>query len=281
MKGLTRAGIGDAGTLEQFVEKAGRAGFDAVDAGGPELIEWTERAGVSGVLEALQQHRVQIGAIGLGVEWRSDEEKFRDGLKRLAQEAAAAAAVGCKVCCTYVLPSTDWNAARFMAVATRRLRTCAVVLGAYGMKLGLEFVGPHHLRTAWRNPFVWDVDSHLEWIDAIGERNVGLLYDSYHWYTNELGLDDILKLDASLIAHVHINDAPNVPVQDALDNGRLYPGEGVIDLASFLRGLDQIGYRGVVSQEILNKNPVTGTAEELIRRSKDAMDRVFRAAGLQ
>ena len=56
-----------------------------------------------------------------------------------------------------------------MALATRRLRTCAQILGAYGIRLGLEFVGPHHLRTAWKHPFIWTLDETLDWIDAIGE----------------------------------------------------------------------------------------------------------------
>ena len=109
---------------------------------------------------------------------------FPRGLPKLAQAAEAAAALGCTSCCTYVLPSTDLGAAHFMALATRRLRTCAQILGAYGIRLGLEFVGPHHLRTRWKHPFIWTIDETLDWIDAIGERNVGLLFDSYHWYTN-------------------------------------------------------------------------------------------------
>ncbi|UUZ89861.1 sugar phosphate isomerase/epimerase [Paenibacillus sp. P25] len=146
-----------------------------------------------------------------------------------------------------------------MALATRRLRTCAEILEAYGIRLGLEFVGPHHLRTRWANPFIWDIPSTLDWIDAIGKKNVGLLFDAYHWYTTEAGYEDILKLGASQIVHVHINDAPDVPVAEVLDNDRLYPGEGVIPLADFLRGLRQIGYSGVVAQEILTPQPLTQT----------------------
>ena len=60
-----------------------------------------------------------------------------------------------------------------MALATTRLRACANILGAYGIRLALEFVGPHHLRTQWKNPFIWTVQETLDWIDAIGEPNVG------------------------------------------------------------------------------------------------------------
>jgi sugar phosphate isomerase/epimerase len=179
-----------------------------------------------------------------------------------------------------VLPSTDLGAAHFMALATRRLRTCAQILGAYGIRLGLEFVGPHHLRTRWQNPFIWTVDETLDWIDAIGERNVGLLFDSYHWYTNGGTVADIEKLRVDQIVHVHINDAPDVPVEEVLDNGRVYPGEGVIDLAGFLQGLQRIGYTGAVAQEILTAEAPTDSPESLAERSKAGFDKVYAAAGL-
>jgi sugar phosphate isomerase/epimerase len=278
LKGLSRAGVGNVGTLDQFVQLASSYGFNAVDAGGKEIQDWIDRDGISNVLESLQSNKIVIGSIGLPVEWRDTEEKFKAGLVQLARDAEAAAQVGCTACCTYVLPSTDWNAARFMAVATRRLCQCAVILGAYGIRLGIEFVGPHHLRTRWKNPFIWDVESHLEWIDAINERNVGLLYDAYHWHTNELGLEDILRLKPEQIVHVHINDAKDVPVSEVLDNDRVYPGEGVIDLTSFLQGLKAIGYKGVVAQEILTPKPTEQSAEELLARSKSAFDKTFGAA---
>jgi sugar phosphate isomerase/epimerase len=108
---------------------------------------------------------------------------------------------------------------------------------------------------------------------------VGLLFDAYHWYTNGLIVADIEALDAHQIVHVHINDAPDVPVEEAMDGERLFPGEGVIDLAGFLRGLQRIGYQGVVSQEILVPAS-TASSEQLLQRSKAGFDAVFAAADL-
>jgi sugar phosphate isomerase/epimerase len=280
LKGLTRAGIGDVGHIESFVRAASAHDFKAITASGSELEDWIADKGLDTVQSFLQEQNVQVGSIGLSVQWRNSEEEFRSGLARLAKDAEVAASLGCTTCTTYVLPSTDQNAAHFMALATRRMRTCAQILDAYGIRFGLEFVGPHHLRTRWANPFIWGLQETLDWIDAIGERNVGLLFDSYHWYTNNLGVEDILRLDASQIVLVHINDAPDVPVAEALDNGRLFPGEGVIDLAGFLRGLKQIGYTGMVAQEILTQQPLEQSSEQLLQRSQDGFRKVYTAAGL-
>ncbi|SEN06302.1 sugar phosphate isomerase/epimerase [Paenibacillus sp. OV219] len=277
LRGLSRAGLGNIGSDEQMIALAQQYGFQTVDIDARGLIE---RNGLEGAQELLKKSGVSVGAIGLSVEWRSTEEKFREGLAKLADDAAAAAALGSKVCCTYVLPATDYKAAHFAVIATRRLRTCAQILGAYGISLGLEFVGPHHLRTLWANPFLWSMDETLDWIAAIGEPNVGLLLDSYHWYTNGHTIAGIEALKPEQIAHVHINDAPDVPFEAALDNGRIYPGEGVIDLAGFLAALNSIGYKGSVTQEILSSEPPVGSPEELLARSKAGYDKVYTAAGL-
>ncbi|MBP1965945.1 sugar phosphate isomerase/epimerase family protein [Paenibacillus aceris] len=277
LRGLTGAGLGKLESNEQFIELAAKYGFAAVDIDALALVE---SHSVDGARELLGKHGLVIGSIGLPVEWRGSEETFRAGLSKLTQAAAAAEALGCTSCCTYILPSTDLNAAHFMALATRRLRTCAQILGAYGIRLGLEFVGPHHLRTRWKHPFIWTLEETLDWIDAIGESNVGLLFDAYHWYTNGLTVADIEKLRPEQIVHVHINDAPDVPVEDVLDNGRVYPGEGVIDLAGFLQGLARIGYKGAVSQEILTATPPADSPESLVQRSKAGFDKVYAAAGL-
>ncbi|MGO4539149.1 sugar phosphate isomerase/epimerase family protein [Paenibacillus sp. 2TAB19] len=277
LRGLSGAGLGKLDSDEQLIELAAKYGFQAVDIDARGLIE---RHGLEQARELLASNGVVIGSIGLPVEWRGTEDAFREGLKGLAATAAAAASLGCTSCCTYILPSTDLPAAHFMALATRRLRTCAQVLGAYGIRLGLEFVGPHHLRTRWANPFIWTLQETLDWIDTIGESNVGLLFDAYHWYTNELGTADIEALRPEQIVHVHINDAPNVPVAEALDNGRVYPGEGVIDLAGFLSSLHKIGYKGAIVQEILSAEAPQGTTESLVERSKAGFDKVYAAAGL-
>lgn len=272
IKGLSKAGIGQVHD-EEFIRLAAEYGFGAVDIEAESLIAC---AGLEGAIELLGQHKMVIGSIGLNVEWRRTEDEFLEGLKGLVQSAAAAAALGCRSCCTYILPATDQSPALFMAQAVRRLRIIAEVLGAYGVKLGLEFVGPHHLRTAWKTPFIWTVNDTVAFIDAIGLPNVGLLVDSYHCYTTGFTADDLRKqLRSEQIVHVHINDAYDLPVEKLLDNDRLYPGEGVIDLQGFVKSLGDIGYRGVVSQEVITPLDATESPDQLLQRSKIGFDKVF------
>ncbi len=272
IRGLTRAGLGPKWTDETFIRKAGEYGFGSVDVDARGLIE---SLGPEGAQSLLRESGIALGAIGLPVEWRKTDAEFRQGLPVLAQAAQAAASLGGTRCVTYILPSTDEPAARFMAQAVARLRICAELLGAYGIRLGLEFVGPHHLRTAWNNPFIWTLDETLELAAAIGLPNVGLLVDAYHCHTNGIGAERLKKLDASQIVHVHINDAKELPIAQLRDNDRLLTGEGVIDLKGFVGALRAIGYDGPIAQEVLTPQPPEEDPEALIARSRAGFDRVF------
>lgn len=200
-------------------------------------------------------NEVTFGAFLLPVEWRYTEAKFKSGLVRLVKDAEISVALGCTNWWTYVLPATDYSTARFTAVSTKRLRICAQVLGTFGIRLGLEFIGPHHMRTMWKNPFFWDIPGTLDWIDAIGEKNQ--------------------------VVHVHINDARHVPVNEVLDNDRLFAGEGVIPVIDFLQALKHIGYNGVIAQEILTPNPVATSIENLLSKSSVVFKNLFASAGLK
>ena len=272
LRGITKAGLGQLTDDKRFIELAAEFGFQSVDLDAKSFID---EYGLAGAKDILQENGIEIGAIGLPVEWRQTTDIFSEGLGDLVATAKAAAELGCKRCCTYILPSTDLKAARLMSLAVKRLRICSDVLSAYGIRLGLEYVGPHHLRKTWKNPFIWSQDETLELIDAIGLSNVGLLLDSYHWYTTGLTSKDLVKLKENQIVHVHINDAYNLPTEKLKDNDRLYTGEGVIDLSLFLQSIKQTGYSGPVAQEVLTPSMPTQPVEELFRRSKLGFDKVF------
>src|SRR4030042_2956629 len=76
----------------------------------------------------------------------------------------------------------------------------------------------------------------MELVEAIGTCNVGLLLDSWHWYTSHGTVDELLKLSNNDIVHVHVNDAPaSIDIDKQVDNRRALPATtGVIDLKGFI-----------------------------------------------
>ena len=116
-----------------------------------------------------------------------------------------------------------------------------------------------------------------ELIGEVGKPNVGFLLDSWHWYTAQETVADILPLKGSDVILCHLNDAPSgVPVEEQMDNHRELPcATGVIDLKGFLGAIVEIGYDGPVvcepfSQELRNKKP-----EENLATVSAAMKKAF------
>ncbi|MED3509502.1 sugar phosphate isomerase/epimerase family protein [Bacillus velezensis] len=281
-KGLNRAGIGKAGNdIEQFICLASKYGFEAIDIDCKCLEQFTERFGIEGGLNFLNKHRVKIASVDMPVEWRKTNREFQTSFEKFPTLVTKAYKLGCTRFSTFLHPSTEKNAAKYMLEATQRLRHIAQFLKIYEMDLALEFVAPYHLRNAHHNELIWTIEDMLLWIDVINQSNVGILLDSFHWYSSKSSVEDILQLDVKSIIHVHINDAPDIPIEEVLDYDRLYPLEGVINLYDFLSALKQIGYNGVVSQEVLTPSMPNEDSEILFAKSARAMSKLFETLSIK
>ncbi len=144
--------------------------------------------------------------------------------------------------------------ANFRQHATR-LREIAKILGHHGIRLGLEYVGPKTLMARSRFPFLRTLGETQALIAEIGENNMGLVLDSFHWYCAEDTKADLLTLKNSDIVACDLNDARSDLTRDAqIDGTRELPGAtGVIDLKTFLEALVEIGYDGPVRAEPCNQ----------------------------
>jgi sugar phosphate isomerase/epimerase len=157
----------------------------------------------------------------------------------------------------------------------------AKVLGDYNIRLALEFVGPDTCRVGPKShgptPFIHTMPQTLELIETIDapQNNVGLLLDTFHWFTSHGTVENLLMLTPDKIVHVHINDAPNVPISEQEDFKRLLPGDGVINLVGFLKSLGYIGYTGFVAVETFNKELSSQGHEIAAQKTGAAMERLL------
>ena len=110
-------------------------------------------------------------AEGLPVEFRGGDKAFQDSINRLPDFAKGLKRAGVTRVGTWLNPShnTLTYLANFRQHA-RRLREAAKILGDYGLRLGLEYVGP---KTSWsrgRFPFIHTMAEMKELIAEIGMR---------------------------------------------------------------------------------------------------------------
>jgi 4-hydroxyphenylpyruvate dioxygenase len=76
------------------------------------------------------------------------------------------------------------------------------------------------------------------------------------------------------LVEVTINDPDRAP-GDANDQERMLPGQGRIDLNTFLKYLSDGGYGGPLSLEILRKEPPGQPAEVVAKEAYSALTRLI------
>lgn len=241
---LNRGTTGGGLSLPEFVGLAASAGFQAADfdpgfGSADQLRDLFGKAGIG------------FGGWGLP-EWRKDEADWKQGLSKLESLAKVAAALNADSCATWLLPSSDLSLMENWKFHVQRLRESAKVLAGHGLRLGLEFVSPYHIRIMKPHEFVFTPGQMLELAADIG-LNVGLLVDCFHMHCSNTPMSFISRIPASKIVVAHVNDAPKLPLTEITDDNRLLPGEGAIDQAAFRRALTEAGYAGPVSLEVFTR----------------------------
>lgn len=267
-------------------------GAVGVRADGREAIELAHRYGFESVApspgflaklspDELQRLRAEMkgkglgwGAAGLPVNFRADDAAFSAGMKALPEFAASLERAGANRIGTWLAPShaTLSYQANFRQ-HVQRLGEIAKVLADHGQRLGIEYVGPKTSWAAGRYPFVHTMAQARELLAEIKQPNLGLMLDSWHWYTAHETEADLLALSGHDVIACHLNDAPaGVPVDEQRDNKRDLPcATGVIDVKTFLGALIKIGYDGPICAEPFRKDLGAMPRDEALRTVAAAM----------
>ncbi len=252
---LSPGAIGVSVGQREAIELAARHGFESVEAYGSFLASLPD-AQVADLLALMQSKGIVFGMASLPVEFRKDDTAFAAGMKALPGLAAGLKRAGATRVTTYIMPChASLTYVPNFKLHAARLRGAAGVLKDNGLRLGLEFVGPQTLMLSRRYPFIHTMAEMRDLIAEIGTGNVGLLVDSFHWWTAGDTEADIMALKNEDVVSVDLNDGvAGVPREQQVDGKRELPcATGVIDLATFLSALNKIGYDGPVRVEPFNK----------------------------
>jgi sugar phosphate isomerase/epimerase len=250
-KNLGPGNLGISMNQAQSLEYAARYGFEGIAPSEAEF-EGKSAAEIGEWVAAMKEKGIRYGAAGLPVEFRQGEDRFAADLALLPGRAGLMRQLGVHRVATWILPGhNDLTYLQNFKQHRMRLGEVAKVLKDNDIRLGLEFVGPHTSRERFRFPFACTQLDMMELVEAIGTGNVGLLLDSWHWYTSHGTLQEIQGLSARDVVHVHVNDAPSgIATDQQVDNRRRLPSTtGVIDLKGFINALVRIGYDGPVECE--------------------------------
>jgi len=281
-KNLGPGHIGVRANQRQALEYAVKYGFDSITPNAGEFAK-ASTAEVQAWLGVMKEKGIRYGTAGLGVQYRRDEEEFKKGMAGLGKQAGLLKKLGVKRMATWLTPGhSELTYKQNFELHEKRLREVAKVLKDYDIRLGLEFVGPKTSRRRYRNEFIYKQTQIMELAAAIGTGNVGLLMDSWHWYTSGGTVAELLGLKGKDIVHVHVNDAPKgLAVDEQIDSRRKLPvTTGVIDLKGFVNALVKIGYDGPVECEPFDQELRDMEDGAALQKTIDSLDRLWGLIGV-
>ena len=281
-KNLNPGMIGIRASLSEAQEMAAQYGFDGVDIHIPDVYEMVRQASLDEVKDLFARTGRRPGNWGLPIEWYGTEQKWAEELAWLRTYASLARDIGACRTTTVIRPYSDERPfEENYAFHVTRLKPVAEILGEYGCRFGLEFIGPKTLRQDKEHPFIYTMDGMLALGRDLGP-NVGLLLDLWHWYTSHGTWEDLAMLGNDDVVNVHVNDAPaGIPVDEQIDQVRCLPGEtDVLDIARFLTVLEAMGYDGPVTAEPFSARVNALPPKDALRETADAMHGAWDRAGL-
>jgi sugar phosphate isomerase/epimerase len=262
------------------IDLAVKHGFGGVD---PDLGFLRGLDGSAAVAEhaaAVRERGLQWGIAGLPVPLTAPAEEFRTSLAKLPDTLELLRAAGVTSVGTWLRPMhDDLDYRRNWVLHVSRLHLVGELLADAGLRLGLEYIGPKTFWSTERFPFLHSIGEARALIAEVGHPNIGLILDSYHWYTAGESAAELAGLTDADVVSVDINDARDDRERDEQqDLDRRLPGAtGVIDLAGFMGAVHAAGYTGPVKVEPFMKSlaeqPVDDVLADVSQRLRDAIGR--------
>jgi sugar phosphate isomerase/epimerase len=164
-----------------------------------------------------------------------------------------------------------------------RLKKVKPLLQAYGLKLGLEFIGPTETRLHSKYDFIHTIDGVRCLIASADLYGLaGFKLDVHHWENSGAGLLGLKHLDIDYVLYVELNDGKigydrfTIP-----EFARELPlATHVTHVIEFLSELAKKDYAGPVTVEPWNEAIQQMGLEEAIKIVKASLDTVLHQAGI-
>ena len=128
-----------------------------------------------------------------------------------------------------------------------------------GVIIGIEFVN-----TLWSNLVTTSHQARIM-MQACNSPQVKLVLDSAHAFYGRENIVDVVRSFGDDLVHVHFEDC-----MSGSPETRAVPGKGDVDLVTFARTLDEIGYQGALTVELWGPQ-----AEKYARESLEYISSLF------
>lgn len=244
-----------AASFRERVEVAREAGFGAISLFAPDYASARSEGFSDEALRALLgDHAIEVAELDPLLRWIPELHDTEQGQRDEAEFYAIADALGARSLNVAIgAPgeiSRDRISEAFAGVCRRAHE--------HGLLVHLEFL-------PW-SP-VPDLQAALEIVEAAGEKNGGVMFDTWHHARGGRAHESISALPLGRVTAIQINDAPAIAeaniIEETMQRRRL-PGDGDIDLADLITRLRAGGCEAPLGIEVfsdaLNALPVAEVA---------------------
>lgn len=233
--------------IEQEVELAAKAGYDAIEPWINEIDEYVKQGGsLKDLAKRIRDNGLKVAsAIGFA-QWIVDDDAQRTkGLEEAKRTMELVAQLGGTRIAAPPVGATD-KPGLDLFLAAKRYRALLELGHQMGVAPQIEVWGfSKNLSRLGETVFV-AVES--------GHRDACLLLDIYHIYKGGSDFNGLKLLGGAGLHVFHVNDYPATPPRDTItDAERVYPGDGVAPLGQVFRDLRDAGFRGMLSLELFNR----------------------------
>jgi sugar phosphate isomerase/epimerase len=234
-------------TINQEAAIAAKAGYQGIEPWIRELDRYVKDGG------SLADLGKQIRDLGLSVEsaigffeWAvDDDDRRRKGFEEARRNMEMVRQIGGKRIAAPPVGATDRTDVDLLKVAAR-YRELLELGENEGVVPQVEVWG--FSRTLGRLG-----EAALVAIEAAHPKAC-ILADVYHLHKGGSGVAGLSLLAGDAIQVFHLNDYPGSPPRSSItDAHRVYPGDGVAPLKELFRTLRGIGFRGMLSLELFNR----------------------------
>ena len=253
-------------TLEQDLEAAALAGFEAVEIWSGKLNAYLETHTVDDLKDLLARCQLKVASLcPYSLVGFSDNRGHIISIREASEIAEAIECPILLVCADEPPEGVELDEA-YDAMANVA-STYADWAEDHGVKIAIEPLGRH--------PFIPGPNEALEIIERADHDALGLMLDTFHYYKSDVSMEDIRNIPLEHLLIVHVNDCEDLPREELTDGHRLHMGSGILPLETVLGILKDKGYEGALSVEIFREEYWKQVPEAISRDAKAALDKTL------
>jgi 2-keto-myo-inositol isomerase len=257
--------------LPTDIRAAAAAGFDYVEIWAAKLRKFLQENSTANLKTLFADSGIKPLSIN-----SIEHITFRDAAAyaQIRAECEELTSIAEAIGCPYIvvvpgkLPPGGLSSYEVIEGSVRVLRELASIGERHGVALAFEFLGQ-------KDCSVQTLELADEIVVNVNRRNIGLVLDSFHFYTGGSTIKMIDALDPKRLFIFHIDDAEDLPSDQLTDAHRLLPGLGILPLKDIVTAFRRIGYDANASVEIFRPEYWERDPFELAREAKKAMEMVL------